>query len=545
MSLSACRALLVSPRFTGPPQYMYKTVCDIVGAGYPTPPLGLLTVAALLPPSWDVRLIDRNFQKVVDKDLEWADVVLTGGMLTQQNDTLAIIALAKSKGKPVVVGGPDVTSSVDVYEHADFKVLGEAEGVIDAFLAAWKNGVRKGTFDASSRQVDITRSPVPRFDLINSHDYLQAAVQFSRGCPFTCEFCDVIELFGRNPRTKTPAQILEELDAIYKLGYRGGLFFVDDNLMGHRKALRELLPLLADWQAEHGYPFDLSTQITINLSDDAALMQMMREANFAGVFIGIESIDEETLILSRKKQNAYRGLIECLDRIRQAGMFVQAGLIVGFDSEKAAVAPATAKFVDSAAITWAAVSLMHALPHTQLTRRLEKEGRLYPGSHIQPSFDESTPFGVGMGLNFETKRPRRDIIADYVTLLEMLYVPSAYYSRLRREGRAVRRPKFKRRVALKVHCRELRVFVKFAWHMTFTFSHLRRHYWHTLFDTMRHNPSALRAVIVFASIYLDIEQSYSHVTAAMKKQLEAIDKDDWVPYPRYVDRDAALLAAAK
>jgi B12 binding protein len=211
MTFSASRALLISPRFTGPPHYMYKTVCDIVGAGYPTPPLGLLTVAALLPATWDLRFIDRNFQEVDEKDLEWADVILTGGMLTQQNDTLAIIDLAKARGKPVVVGGPDITSSVHVYEPADFKVLGEAEGVIDDFLTAWESGERGGVFDAAARQVDVTLRP--RFDLIKCEDYLQAAVQFSRGCPFACEFCDVIELFGRVPRTKMPAQIVAELDA--------------------------------------------------------------------------------------------------------------------------------------------------------------------------------------------------------------------------------------------------------------------------------------------------------------------------------------------
>jgi radical SAM superfamily enzyme YgiQ (UPF0313 family) len=511
---------------------MYKTVCDIVGAGYPTPPLGLLTVAALLPPTWELRLIDRNFQKLDDDALEWADVILTGGMLTQQVDTHAIIELARAKGKPVVVGGPDITSSVHVYQHADFKVLGEAEGAIDDFLRAWEAGERSGLFDAGTKQVDVTRSPTPRFDLIKCEDYLQAAVQFSRGCPFTCEFCDVIELFGRIPRTKTPTQILAELDAIYARGYRGGLFFVDDNLMGHRKALRELLPILRDWQAAHGYPFDLSTQITINLADDAALLAMMREANFVGVFIGIESIDEPTLIAAKKKQNAHRELIDCLGRIREAGIFIQTGLIVGFDTEQGSVASATADFVDKAAITWAAVSLMHALPHTQLTRRLEREGRLYPGSDIQPTFSDSTPFGIGMGLNFVTKRPRRDIICDYVTLLETLYAPEAYYSRLRREGRAVRRPSYRQHSTFKMRYRELRAFAKFAWRMTFKHPELRSHYWRTIIDCARNNPSALKGVIVFASIYLDIGPANRHVISAMKRQVEAIDRGEWVPFAR-------------
>lgn len=526
---SECRALLVSPRFNGPPHYMYKAVCEVVGAGYPTPPLGLLTVAALLPQSWDLRLIDRNFQDLNEADLEWADLVLTGGMLTQQQDTLAVIELAHAKGKPVAIGGPDVTSSPHLYSHADFRVLGEAEGVINQFLAALRAGDRGGTFDAAETPVDLATSPTPRYDLIRPENYLQAAVQFSRGCPHSCEFCDVIELFGRVPRTKSPDQLLAEFDAIYASGYRGGLFLVDDNLMGHRKALRELLPSLAAWQAERGFPFDLSTQITINLADDPALMRMMREANFAGVFIGIESTSDETLIASKKKQNAHREMIDCLARIHEAGMFVQTGLIVGFDTERGSVASTTIAFVEEAAISWAAVSLMHALPRTQLTRRLEREGRLWAGAEIQPSFGESTPFGVGLGLNFETVRPRRDILSDYVSILEALYTPQAYFGRLRREARAVRRPAFRQRSTARMRLRELRAFARVVWRMTVTHPELRPHFWGAVADCALNYRSSLRAVMVFGSLYLDIGESNRHVVEAMKRQIAAIDRGEWVP----------------
>jgi radical SAM superfamily enzyme YgiQ (UPF0313 family) len=224
------------------------------------------------------RLIDRNFQKLTTEDLDQADIVMTGGMITQQNDTLEIIRTAHARGKPVVVGGPDVTSSPQVYSDADFQVRGEAESVMADFLAAWNSGARSGVFEAEKFQVDVTLSPIPRYDLIKFRDYFHSAVQFSRGCPFNCEFCDIIELYGRVPRTKTPGQMLGELDNLYQLGYRGLVSFMDDNFIGNKKEIRKFLPLLKAWQEARGYPFEFSTQATVNLGDDPDLLMLMSDA---------------------------------------------------------------------------------------------------------------------------------------------------------------------------------------------------------------------------------------------------------------------------
>jgi radical SAM superfamily enzyme YgiQ (UPF0313 family) len=247
-SAYACRVLLIYPRFIAETFWRFSEACELMGARYPVAPLGLITVAAMLPQHYEVRLVNRNVEDLTDVDLAWADIVMTGGMLTQQADTLALIELCQQHNVPVVIGGPDATSSPHIYAKADFRVLGEAEGVLGEFLAAWEAGERTGTFIAPKFQVDVTKSPMPRFDLLNFEHYLYVGVQYSRGCPFNCEFCDIIELFGRLPRTKTTPQILAELDRLYELGYRGHVDFVDDNLIGNKKALRLFLPKLKQWQ---------------------------------------------------------------------------------------------------------------------------------------------------------------------------------------------------------------------------------------------------------------------------------------------------------
>ena len=252
-------------------------------------------------------------------------------------------------------------------------------------------------------------------------------MQFSRGCPFTCEFCDIIELYGRVPRTKTTPQMLAELDRLYELGYRGHVDFVDDNLIGNKKAVKAFLPELRKWLEEHDYPFEFTTEASINLADDPELLQLMNEANFVGVFVGIESPDPETLRQMKKKQNTRRSIPESIHKIYAAGMFVTAGFIVGFDNEKVSIADAMVELIDDASIPVAMVGLLYALPNTQLTRRLTQEGRLHPVPNAAPKEDQCTH-----GLNFDTKRPRREILQDYRDILEKVYDPLAYAGRLNR-----------------------------------------------------------------------------------------------------------------
>jgi radical SAM superfamily enzyme YgiQ (UPF0313 family) len=429
MSARACNVLLIYPRFAADTFWNYAETCSLFGARYPAAPLGLITVAALLPGTWSLRLVDRNAEELGDSDLEWADLVMTGGMLPQHSDLIEIIDLCRARGTPVAIGGPAVTSSPHLFGRANFRVLGEAEGIIDKFIDAWEAGATEGIFEAEKFQVDVTKTPIPRFDLLKFEHYLHIGVQFSRGCPFTCEFCDIIELYGRVPRAKTNDQMLKELDALHALGYRGHVDFVDDNLIGNKKAVKAFLPHLRAWLDENDYPFEFTTEASINLADDADLLRLMNEANFVGLFVGIESPDPETLVLMRKKQNTRRNIAESIHKIYAAGMFVTAGFIVGFDSEKESMADAMIGLIEDAAIPVCTVGLLYALPGTQLTRRLAKEGRLHPPPDAIPpgSADQCT-----QGLNFDTLRPTRDVLLDYKRVIEKIYDPIAYAGRLER-----------------------------------------------------------------------------------------------------------------
>jgi radical SAM superfamily enzyme YgiQ (UPF0313 family) len=424
-----CNVLMIYPRFSAASFWNYSITAELLGARYPTMPLSLITVASMLPPHWTIRLVNRNTEPLEDADLDWADLVMTGGMLFQQADCLRLIQRAHARGKPVAVGGPDATSSPHIYAAADIRVLGEAEGIIDEFIAAWDAGERNGDFRAPKYKVDITKSPIPRFDLLKFEDYLFVGVQFSRGCPFTCEFCDIIELYGRVPRAKTVPQMLAELDALYGLGYRGHVDFVDDNLIGNKKAVRAFLPHLKAWQEAHGFPFEFSTEASINIADDADLLELMRACGFFALFVGIESPDPDTLVAMQKKQNTRRSLTDSIERIYNAGMMVTAGFILGFDSETRSVAGPMADFIEDTAIPVAMVGLLSALPNTQMTRRLIREHRLHEGHDYHPD-------GRGdqcvQGLNFETVRARREILEDYCRVLRRIYEPAAYCARVER-----------------------------------------------------------------------------------------------------------------
>src|SRR6201988_2960023 len=353
-----CRVLMIYPKFVPNSFWNYTEACELVGAKYPAAPLGLITVAAMLPKHWDVRLVNRNTESLTDADLDWADLIMIGGMLNQQPDFLYLIELAHLHGKPVCVGGPDVSSSPHLYAAADFQVIGEAEHIMKDFIAAWERGERRGVFTAEKFKIDMTQSPLPRYDLLKLEHYLYIGIQFSRGCPFTCEFCDIIELYGRVPRAKTNAQMLHELDTLYHLGYRGHVDFVDDNLIGNKKAVKAFLPELKTWLEQRDYPFEFTTEASLNLADDAELLRLMNEANFFLIFMGIESPDTETLIAMQKKQNARRSLEESVYKIYAAGMYVLAGFIVGFDTETKTVATDMVECIEATSIPICMVGLL-------------------------------------------------------------------------------------------------------------------------------------------------------------------------------------------
>lgn len=519
------RVLMIFPRFNADSFWSFKEACDVFGAKCTAPPLGLITLAALLPETWQIKLVNRNAEPLTDTDLDWADLVMTGGMLPQEADTLDLIALCRARGLPVAIGGPGATSSPDHYAGADFLVLGEAEGIIDAFVAAWESGARSGRFEAEKFQADVTKSPIPRFDLLDFKHYLYVGVQFSRGCPFTCEFCDIIELYGRVPRTKTAPQMLAELDRLLALGFRGHVDFTDDNLIGNKKAIKLFLPQLVAWQQRNGYPFMFSTEASINLADDADLLALMRAANFFTVFTGIESSDHDTLIHMQKKQNTRRGVADSIARINAAGIFVTAGFICGFDTERGSIGPAMVDCVEATNIPIAMVGLLTALPNTQLSRRLAREGRLFLDYDCLAE-------GVGdqctAGLNFVTLRPRIDVLRDYRDVLSRIYAPDAFFGRVRRLAVVLKRKNYGRgRPSAAAIRHDLRLLWRAAWRMTVKHPALARPFWAAFIHCARTNPAALQVLMMNMVVFLHLWSFSRHVIAIIDRRIAEIESGQW------------------
>lgn len=533
MSTSQCNVLLVSPQFPVATFWNIRATCRAGGARHPAIPLGLLTVAAMLPATWTCRLIDRNVDDVTEADLAWADLVMTGGMNVQRPDCLSLIALAQSRGKVVVVGGPDATSEPNFYAHADFVVIGEAEVIIQEFVAAWEAGHRRGTFTAEKFKVDVTKTPVPRYDLLRRSDYLYFAIQFSRGCPFNCEFCDIIELYGRMPRVKTAAQMLDELDALYRGGYRGHLDFVDDNFIGNKKAVKAFLPQLIAWQKEKDYPFIFSTEASVNLADDDALLALMREAGFFAVFVGIESPDGDTLVAMQKKQNTRRSLTNSIHKIHRAGMFVIAGFIVGFDTEKSSISDGMVDCIEDSGIAICMAGLLTALANTQLTARLKRENRMFPEAWQMQRLSEGGDQCI-LGLNFETLRPRRDVLADYKSVIDRIYTPQAYFGRVMRAARELNCfwPPKKRsakpvwRVA-GLAADDWAALLRLLRSVIVKQPLLLGYYIKALYACARENPGALQAVGIMAAFYLHLGPFSRVVSKAMARQITEIDNGKW------------------
>jgi hypothetical protein len=494
----APRCLLVHPEFRSRSFWNYRATCELVGAGYPASPLGLITVAAMLPESWQVRLVDCNVEQLLPSDIAWADVVFTGGMIAQQCATLELIDELKACGKTVVVGGPDPTSSPHLYERADHLVLGEAEVTLPRWLEDRKGGTAKKLYAAGAEKADMSSSPVPRFDLLKFDRYLHVGVQFARGCPFMCEFCDIIELYGRVPRLKSPPQMLAELDRLHALGYRGHVDFVDDNFIGNKRDVKKFLVELRTWLVDHRWPFEFTTEASVNLADDEQLLELMQEVGFSAIFVGVESPDEETLRATKKLQNTHRSLSASLQKIYSYGMFVNTGYIVGFDTERGSVAPGVLGLIESSAVPVNMVGLLFALPNTQLQRRLAIEGRL-------PEHFEVAPDGAGDqclgGLNFTTRRPRIDILRDYLRIIDESYAPAAYFRRVLHLGTVLDCSRKKLRLPLRARLRDLRGFARLLWRMGVRGSY-RSVFWKTLGKLLWRNPRGLRYSIALIALYL-------------------------------------------
>jgi len=424
--------LLVYPEF---PQtfWSFDRALELVGRKVLMPPLGLITVAALLPAHWKLRLVDENIRPVSKADWHWADLVIISAMLVQKKGLARLIARARQSRLPVAVGGPFATSTPEAPELAlaNFLILDEGEITIPRWIEAIENGAKNGRFSAEGEKPDISFSPIPRFDLLERRAYDMMAVQFSRGCPFQCEFCDIIVLYGRKPRTKSTDQLLAELDALRALHWRGSIFLVDDNFIGNKRNVQLLLPKLKEWQRQHGFPFLFTTEASVDLASDPDLIAQMVDCGFQRVFLGIETPDTDSLRGAGKLQNTRSPLEEAVETITSRGLQVMAGFILGFDGEQPEAGRRIVEFVTRTGIPLAMVGVLQALPNTALWHRLRNENRLLEGDG---RFDE----GVQTHLfNFLPSRPIDQIGAEFVEAFHQLYEPRAYLERAYRTCRSL------------------------------------------------------------------------------------------------------------
>jgi len=400
------------------------------------PPLGLLTVAAMLPGEWEKRLVDMNVRPLVDADLAWADYVFISAMTVQRESAEEVLGRCRQLGVTTVAGGPLFTTYHQDFPEVDHLVLGEGELTLPRFLADLAKGEARHLY-ADEQRADLGNSPMPLWELVDVGNYAAMNIQYSRGCPFDCEFCDITVLFGRTPRTKSLAQMLAEMESLYQRGWRGAIFFVDDNFIGDRgKLKRNILPGIIDWMEKRGRPFYFYTEASINLADDDRLMKMMVRAGFEEVFIGIETPHEEGHTESGKLQNRNRDLLASVKHIQQSGLQVHGGFIVGFDSDPPAIFDKQIRFIQESGIVTAMVGVLSAMPGTRLYQRLEREGRL---------LGEGSGSNTAIDLNFVPRMQSQALIGGYRTILDTIYLPKNYYQRvisLLREYRPLHLGKF-------------------------------------------------------------------------------------------------------
>ena len=409
-------ALLVYPEH--PPTFWgAEYALEMSGVNATFPPLGLLTIAAMFPPDYALRVVDMNVSTLRDADLAWADLVFTSTILTQHASLCAVVERCNRAGVPVVAGGPHPTTFYEDIPGVDHFVLGEVEEIFREFLRDLEEGTAKAIY-RETRKPDVTRTPVPRFDLIDVKNYATMSVQFSRGCPFDCEFCDIIKLYGRVPRTKAPEQIVAELDSLYRLGWRGPVFMVDDNFIGNKRDAMKLLPAIAAWQKSKGYPFTLTTEASANLALMDELMDAMIEAGFHSVFVGIETPNPAALLKTKKSQNTSKNqenfLFSAVRKIQRRGMQIQGGFILGLDGDDERVFDAQIEFIQETGIPMAPVYLLTAVKGTDMYERLKSENRLL-----------ETPIGTSaMNLNFKTEMRYETLIEGYKRVIATLYDPT-------------------------------------------------------------------------------------------------------------------------
>jgi radical SAM superfamily enzyme YgiQ (UPF0313 family) len=403
--------------------WSFKHALKFVSKNASFPPLGLLTVAAMLPAEWNKKLVDLNVCDIKEEEINWADYVFISAMSIQTESTNRVIEMCKQKNVKIVAGGPLFTSSPESYQHIDYLILNEAEITLPQFLSDLRDGVPKHQY-TSDDWANITTTPLPLWELITPNNYSSMNLQYSRGCPYDCEFCDITVLYGRRPRTKTKKQVIAELEALYRTGWRGPVFFVDDNFIGNKAKLKkEILPAIMEWNEKKKYPFYFNTEASINLADDDELMRLMAKTGFESVFIGIETPNEQSLIECNKTQNRNRNLLDSVRKIQDEGLEVQAGFIVGFDNDRANIFEELTGFIQKSGIVTAMVGLLNAPKGTKLQKRLFNEGRL---------LDEWNGNNTDFTINFVPEMNKQLLLDGYKKVVDTIYKPKYYYERVMR-----------------------------------------------------------------------------------------------------------------
>jgi len=480
------KILLVYPQYPDT-FWSFRYALKFISKKASFPPLGLLTVAAMLPEEWEKKLVDMNVSQLNDEDIRWADYVFISAMVVQSHSAREVIKRCQRLGTRTVAGGPLFTTGHREFREVDHLVLGEAEVTLPQFIKDVAKGSPRRIYLSKARP-DIWETPVPQWSLINQKQYSSMSLQYSRGCPFNCEFCDIIILNGNRPRTKSREQVIAELEALYRSGWRSGVFIVDDNFIGNKKKLKEeILPAAIAWQKSKKYPFALSTEASINLADDEPLMQMMVEAGFNRVFIGIETPNEESLVECNKWQNRNRDLVASVRKIQNQGLEVQGGFIVGFDSDPLSIFRRQIDFIQKSGIVTAMVGLLNAPPGTRLYHRLKKENRLLKAF---------TGDNNDLSLNFIPKMNHTTLINGYKHILDTIYSPKQYYERVKAFLREYR-PKIRKRGQLRSY--QLAAFLKSIWILGFK-ERGRKYYWRLFLLTLMKYPRKL-PISISLSVY--------------------------------------------
>lgn len=480
--------------------FSFPKVVHRLGCKALFPSLSLITVAALLPKEWQLRLVDQNVEPVTEPLWDWAELVMISGMIIQGPNMLALIREAKARGKTVIVGGPYPSSLPEepLQAGADFLIRGEAENTLPLFLAALAQGQAGRVIECEDKP-DLTASPIPRYDLLNLADYANLAIQTSRGCPHNCEFCDVVQLYGRRTRYKEPGQVIAELETIYRLGWRGPIFISDDNFIGNKAHARAILRALIPWSESRGGPFGFTTQTTVSLGQDLALMNLMTQANFNEVFLGIESPDEEALTRSHKHHNLAASMQESIHQIQANGLSIIGSFILGLDGETAGTGDRIISFIEAASIPLPMVQLLQPPPTTMLWQRLQSEGRLLPERMKESPITDS----IGVRPFFIPSRPEEQIIDEYLEVWDTVYEPRRFLERTyrfylgmrptrgataRRQGKTLPKTTPKAQVSLRQKIKDVYMVLTLSWQLGLVAS-TRWQYWRQLLGILRKNPS--------------------------------------------------------